>query len=144
MPTSSPTPAPATGAPCGSSRWRRFGSATRAALVVALMLCAVVHGMTEQTHAAVSPAAVPSAMTTGGDSHDHPHGPHETEDCAADAIVRSASSTAEDLPLGATALVVLTTVSVVVGGPLVRREPRRRRSARTGRVALARTSRWRI
>ncbi|MFD0436037.1 hypothetical protein [Streptomyces chartreusis] len=108
-----------------------------------LMLCAVVHGATEQTHAAVPLLASASGMTAGGDPHG-PHAPHEAEDCAADAIVRNASSAAEDLPLGATALVVLVTLSAVAGGPLVRRAPPRRRSARTGRVALARTSRWRI
>ncbi|MFE5813447.1 hypothetical protein [Streptomyces sp. NPDC056479] len=143
MPTHSCTPAHATRAPCGSFRWRRFVSAARATLLMALMLCAVVHGATEQTHKAVSLPAVSSALTAAGDRHG-PHGPLESEDCAADAIVRNASSSAEDLPLGAMALAVLIVLSVVVGSPLVRLASRRRRSARTGRVTLVRTSRWRI
>ncbi|MEU8844712.1 hypothetical protein AB0C70_00380 [Streptomyces sp. NPDC048564] len=110
---------------------------------MALMLCAVIHGATEQTHAAVSLPTASSELTADGDPHG-PHGPHESEDCAADAIFRTASSSAEDLPLGARALVVLIAISVLVGSPFVRLEPRRRRSGRTGRVALVRTSRWRI
>ncbi|MFF6780708.1 hypothetical protein [Streptomyces sp. NPDC012510] len=58
-------------------------------------------------------------------------------------IVRTAAQPAENLALGAMAVVLLA-VSTVVGRPLVRRERRRRRSARTGRAALVRTSRWRI
>ncbi|GHH26569.1 hypothetical protein [Streptomyces lanatus] len=137
MPTHSRTPA----------SWRRFVPAIRATLVMALMLCAVIHGATEQTHASVPlPAAASVAVTAGGDPHGPhgPHGPYESEDCAADAIVRSAAPSAEDLPLGAMALVVLIALSVLVGRPLVRPSPRGRRSARTGRVALVRTSRWRI
>ncbi|MGW5466369.1 hypothetical protein [Streptomyces chartreusis] len=50
----------------------------------------------------------------------------------------------EALPPAAMALVVLAAVSPAAVRPVVRLEIRRRRSERTGRVALARTSRWRI
>ncbi|MDN0199940.1 hypothetical protein [Streptomyces sp. S.PNR 29] len=59
-------------------------------------------------------------------------------------IVRAGAQSVEDLALGAMAVVVLIAVSLVLGRPLVRQESRRRRRARTGRVALVRTSRWRI
>ncbi|GAB2842814.1 hypothetical protein GCM10027074_06640 [Streptomyces deserti] len=107
------------------------------------MLCAVIHGLSEETHGPVSVPAVSSAMAAGGEPHE-PHGPHQAEDCAADMIVRTGTQSVEDLPLGAMAVVVLIAVSVVLGRPLVRHESRRRRSARTGRAALVRTSRWRI
>ncbi|WP_229914454.1 hypothetical protein [Streptomyces capitiformicae] len=58
--------------------------------------------------------------------------------------MRTAAESSEDLPLGALAVVVLLAVSLSLGRPLVRHERRRRRSARTGRMALVRTSRWRI
>ncbi|WP_231911104.1 MULTISPECIES: hypothetical protein [Streptomyces] len=121
---------------------RRLVSAVRGALVMALVLCAVMHGVSEETHESVSVPAGSSAMAADEDPHGpHPH--HGAEKCAADVIVRTAAQPAEELALGAMAVVLLA-VSVVVGRPLVRRDRRRRRSARTGRVALARTSRWRI
>ncbi|NUP18064.1 MAG: hypothetical protein HOZ81_18640 [Streptomyces sp.] len=114
-----------------------------------LMLCAVIHGATEQTHASVSMPAVSSAVAAGGGHGDRhgphgPHNPHEAEDCAADAIVRTAFPSAEAPPLDAIDAVVPAAGFLAVGSPPVRRESRRRRSARTGRVALVRTSRWRI
>ncbi|WAZ19147.1 hypothetical protein STRCI_000179 [Streptomyces cinnabarinus] len=108
-----------------------------------LILCTVLHGVSEETHAAVSEPAGISA--TAGVDHPHgPHAPHEVEDCAAEAIVRTAAQPGEDVPLGATAVVVLLAVSLALGHPLPRREGRRRRGSRNGRVALVRTSRWRI
>ncbi|MDF3141197.1 MULTISPECIES: hypothetical protein [unclassified Streptomyces] len=139
-------PAHAPWAPCDSPLWRRPVSAIRGALVMALVLCAVLHGLSEETDASVPVSAAASARAAGGDPHG-PHVPHGAEDCAADVIIRTASASSEDLSLGAmvlVALVVLVAVSVAVGRPLVRPETRRRRSARTGRVALVRTSRWRI
>lgn len=109
---------------------------------MALVVCVVMHGVSEETHASVSVPAGFSAMAADQDPHG-PHPPHGAETCAADVIVRTAAQPAEELALGAMAVVLLV-VSVVVGRPLVRRDRRRRRSARTGRVALARTSRWRI
>jgi hypothetical protein len=120
----------------------RFVSAIRGALVMALALCAVLHGVPEETHESVPVPAAFSAMATDNDPHG-PHAPHGTEACAADVIVRTAAQPAEELAVSAMAVVLLA-VFVVIGRPLVRRERRRRRSARTGRVALARTSRWRI
>ncbi|MFF4587227.1 hypothetical protein [Streptomyces sp. NPDC001388] len=61
-----------------------------------------------------------------------------------DVVIRTTAQSIEDLPLAALAVVVLVAMYVAVGRPLVRHEFRRRRSARTGRVALVRTSRWRI
>ncbi|MET9333998.1 hypothetical protein ABZX78_22825 [Streptomyces cellulosae] len=61
-----------------------------------------------------------------------------------DVVIRTAAQSIEDLPLAALAVVVLVALSVVLGRPFVRQESRRRRSARTGRVALVVTSRWRI
>ncbi|MGC9539583.1 hypothetical protein [Streptomyces sp. UG1] len=149
-------PAPAPWAPCHSSRWRRFVSAIRAALVMVFVLCAVMHGVAEETHASVAAPAASSALNAGGEPHGPhgPHGPHETEGCVADAFVRSAAQSTEELSLGlmavalaeaeAVAVAVLVALSVGLGGPLLRHGLRRRRSARSGRVALVRTSRWRI
>jgi hypothetical protein len=110
---------------------------------MALMLCAVIHGLSEDTHGPVSAPAASSAMAAGEEPHE-PHTPHQAEDCAADVIVRTGAQSVEDPPLGAMTVVVLIAVSVMLGRPLVRRESRRPRSTRTGRVALVRTSRWRI
>ncbi|WP_369173763.1 hypothetical protein AB5J49_39885 [Streptomyces sp. R28] len=136
-------PAHAPWAPCDSPLWRRLVSAVRGALVMALVLCAVLHGLSEETDASGRVTAAASVMAAGGDTHG-PHVPHGAEDCAADVIIRTASASSEDLPLGALVLVVLVALSVAVGRPLLRPEFRRRRSARTGRVTLVRTSRWRI
>ncbi|PAZ09748.1 hypothetical protein CLM62_44900 [Streptomyces sp. SA15] len=107
------------------------------------MLCAVMHGVPEETHRSVSVPAASSVMAAGGETHG-PHAPHEADDCASDMIVRTTAQAVEDLPLAAMAMVVLVAASMPMGRPLARHESRRRRSARTGRVALARTSRWRI
>ncbi|MGW0495810.1 hypothetical protein ACWD0Z_10385 [Streptomyces sp. NPDC003007] len=126
-------------APCGSSLSRRFVSAIRGALVMALVLCAVLHGVSEEAHASVSVPAASSVTAADMDPHG-PHAPHGAEDCAAGVIVRAAVQPAMELALA----VVLLAVSLVAARPLLRRGRRRRRSARTGRLALARTSRWRI
>ncbi|GHE65141.1 hypothetical protein GCM10017771_88780 [Streptomyces capitiformicae] len=143
MPTHSRTHAHAPWAPYGPPLWRRLASAIRGAFVMALILCAVMHGASEETHASASVPAGFSAMAADEDPHG-PHAPHGAEACAADVIVRTAAESSEDLPLGALAVVVLLAVSLSLGRPLVRHERRRRRSARTGRMALVRTSRWRI
>ncbi|MEU0216117.1 hypothetical protein ABZ281_13745 [Streptomyces sp. NPDC006265] len=125
---------------------RRFVSVIRGALMMALVLCTAGHGVPEETHESVFvPAAFSATATaTAADKDPHgPHAPHGTEECAADLIVRTAAQPAEELALGAMSVVLLA-VSVVAGRPLVRCDRRRRRSARTGRVALVRTSRWRI
>ncbi|WP_229864568.1 hypothetical protein [Streptomyces djakartensis] len=114
----------------------------RGCLVMALVLCAVLHGVPEETHEPVSVPAGFSVIAADGDPHD-PHAPHGAGECAAELIVRSAAQPVEERALGVMA-VVLAVVSVVAGRPLVRRDRRRRRSARAGRVMLARTSRWRI
>ncbi|WP_244187809.1 hypothetical protein [Streptomyces regalis] len=105
-----------------------------------------MHGLSEETHASAPVPAAASATAVGGDAHGPhlPHLPHEAGDCAADVIIRTASASAEDLSLGAMTVVVLVALSVAVGSPLVRPASRRRRSGRNGRMALVRTSRWRI
>lgn len=143
MPTHSRTPANAPWAIHGSPSWRRLVSASRGIFVMTLILCAVMHGVSEETHAPVSGTAGFSATAAGGEPHG-PHAPHGTEDCAADVIVRTAAQSSEDLPLGALGVAVLIAVSLSLGRPLVRHERRRRRSARNGRMALVVTSRWRI
>ncbi|MFE9021001.1 hypothetical protein ACFYNL_20880 [Streptomyces sp. NPDC007808] len=110
---------------------------------MALILCAVMHCASEETHAPVPDTAGFSATAPGEEPHG-PHAPHGAEDCVADVIVRTAAQSGEDLPLGAPAVVVLLAVSLSLGRPLVRHERRRRRRARNGRVALVVTSRWRI
>jgi hypothetical protein len=110
---------------------------------MALLLCAAIHGLPADTHGPVSVPAASSAMVAGGEPHE-PHGPHQAEDCAADVIIRKGAHSVEGLPLPATVLVVLVVVSVVLGRPCVRQGSRRRRGARTGRVTLVVTSRWRI
>ncbi|WP_228044786.1 hypothetical protein [Streptomyces ferrugineus] len=70
----------------------------------------------------------------------------------ADAFVRTAAQSTEELSLDlmavalaeALAVAVLVALSVALGRPLLRHQLRRRHSARSGRVALVRTSRWRI
>jgi hypothetical protein len=109
---------------------------------MALVLCAVLHGVSEERHESVSVPAAFSATAADKDPHG-PHAPHGAGECAADVIVRTAAQPAEERALGAMAVVLLA-VSVVAGKPLLWRDRRRRRSARTGRAALARTSRWRI
>ncbi|WP_328499894.1 hypothetical protein OG828_02095 [Streptomyces sp. NBC_00457] len=141
MPTLSRTLAP--WARYGSSRWRRLVSAIRGTLVVALMLCAAMHGVLEKTHGPVSLPAATSAMAVGGESHGH-HAPHGDEDCATDLIIRTAAQSTEDLSLAALTVVVLVAVTMALARPLVRHDSRRRRRVRTGREALVRTSRWRI
>ncbi|MFI7016132.1 hypothetical protein [Streptomyces sp. NPDC050164] len=146
MPTHSRTLTHTPWAPCGSPLWRRLVPAIRGALVMALVLCAVVHGVPQETHESVSaPAGLP-AMAAGEDPHGPhaPHDPHGAADCAADVIVRTALQPVDELPLGAMAVVVLVAVSLAAGRTLIRQAHRRRRSARTGRVALVVTSRWRI
>ncbi|WP_460120502.1 hypothetical protein [Streptomyces phaeofaciens] len=110
---------------------------------MALVLCAVLHGVPDTVHGAVPPPAASSAVAVSGDAHGH-HAPHGVENCVSDVLLRPATPSHEDIPLAAMALVVLAAVSLAVVGPVVRHEIRRRRSARTGRAALVRTSRWRI
>ncbi|GHD03806.1 hypothetical protein GCM10010313_19310 [Streptomyces violarus] len=109
-------------------------------------MCAVIHGAPEETHDSGPVPAAASTIAAGGEPHGShgSHGPHGAEDCASDMVVRAAAQSLEKLPLGAMAVVVLVAASAVVGRPPARHELRRRRSTRTGRVALARTSRWRI
>jgi hypothetical protein len=115
---------------------------------MALVLCAVVHGVPQETHESVSAPAGFPAMAAGEHPHG-PHGPHDPHnpgaaDCAADVIVRTALQPVDEFPPGAMAVVVLVAVSLAAGRTLIRQPYRRRRSARTGRVALVVTSRWRI
>ncbi|MFH8497383.1 hypothetical protein [Streptomyces coeruleorubidus] len=116
---------------------------------MALVLCAVLHGVPQETPEPVSAPAGFSVMAAGEDPHGphgshSPHGPDGAADCAADVILRTAAQPVDELPLGALAVAVLVAVSLAVVRPLARHTHRRRRSARTGRLELVRTSRWRI
>ncbi|GAA2427324.1 hypothetical protein GCM10010255_82300 [Streptomyces coeruleofuscus] len=90
-----------------------------------------------------------SVMAAGQNGHG-PHGPHSPHapdgaaDCATDVILRTATQPVDELPPGALAVAVLVAVSLAARRPLALHAHRRRRSARTGRVELVRTSRWRI
>lgn len=116
MPTRFRIPAHALWAPGGSSWPRRLVSAIRGALVMALMMCAVIHGTAEETHDSRPVPAAASTIAAGGEPHGS-HGPHGAEDCASNMVVRAAAQSLEKLPLGAMAVVVLVAASAVVGRP---------------------------
>ncbi|MFD5384139.1 hypothetical protein ACFWMG_04045 [Streptomyces sp. NPDC127074] len=61
-----------------------------------------------------------------------------------DAAARPATQAADHAPVEACLPVPFLTVSVAVRRPLALGERPGRRKTRTGRVALVRTSRWRI
>ncbi|GAA2217237.1 hypothetical protein GCM10010360_35190 [Streptomyces nogalater] len=143
MPTHLCPPAPASPARGGSVRRRRPDPVIRGILVVALMLCAVIHHLPQETPRAVAVPAAASSMAVNGDPHG-PHVPHEAEDCAAAVIVRTVGQPTVGLSPAATVLIVLVAVPPARGSPLLRHVSRRRRRTRTGRLALVRTSRWRI
>lgn len=115
---------------------------------MALVLCAVLHGVpAEAAHRSAPPPTAPTTLATSG--VDGGHGHHAPEGCAPQALIRPEAQTAlsaGDLSLAVPALVVLAALSAAAAtsGPLVPREIRRPRAARTGRAALVRTSRWRI
>lgn len=143
MPTRFRTPAPARCATPGAPRPRRFVSVVRGVLLLALILCAIAHGA-EETHRPEHPPAPSTASAAGHPEPDAPHAPHGAKECAPDAIGRTATPAAE-LPLAdAGVMAVLAAVPTAAAGPFARPGTHRRRRARTGRIALARTARWRI
>lgn len=144
MPTHSHTLAHARWAAPGSSGWRRLASVIRGGLVLALLLCAVAHGSTQEPQALTSASAASSVMAAEDGQPHGPHSPHGEKECGSDAVARLATQTAECPFDRADTQAFLVAVSPAMGHPLVRRETRRHRIKRTGRMTLVRSSRWRI
>ncbi|WKX12573.1 hypothetical protein [Streptomyces sp. NL15-2K] len=124
-------------------RPRPFDALLRAVLLMAIGLCALVHGPSEETDrpAPAVPAAVASVAGEGV-----PHGPHrhhQGEECALDGAVRTTAQAAQQPPADAAAM-ALVGVLPLPAGPPAHRRPYRFRRRHTGRTALVRTSRWRI
>ncbi|MER6013284.1 hypothetical protein [Streptomyces bluensis] len=132
-----------------SRRLRRLMALVRGTLLAVIGLCALAHGPSDDSHPP-TPAAVPTstpiapATTVAVAGDEAPHGPHRhhgRDECAAEGALRTTTAAAEQPP-AATGAVPLAGVLTTV-----RRRPRRlcgRRRARTGRMALVHTSRWRI
>ncbi|MFF8973965.1 hypothetical protein [Streptomyces sp. NPDC014995] len=125
----------------GSPWPRRLGTLIQGALLLVIILCAVAHAETEETHRP-TPAAV--TATPGGVEPHGPHAPHGGDTCASDMVVRTAAQAPELPRADAQAPAVVAAGAVALGPPLALRRPHRRRRPRTGRAALVRTSRWRI
>jgi hypothetical protein len=126
-----------------SYRLRQLVFLIRCGLLLVVGLCAFAHGPSEDNHRPVS-AATASAASAVGDVAPHgPHRHHESEECAPDGVVRTTTQAAEQPPADA-GLVALAGSLAVLGLRPVPRQPYQRRRTRTGRIALARTSRWRI
>ena len=144
MPTHSPTPAYAQWALARPHRLRPLVCLLRVGLLVVIGLCALTHGPAEEETHRSAPAATTSVTPTASDAESHgPHRHHESEECDADGVVRTTAPAAEQPPAGA-AILALAGASAVVMRPPARRQPNGRRRTRTGRIALVRTSRWRI
>ncbi|MER6092315.1 hypothetical protein [Streptomyces bluensis] len=133
-----------------SRRLRRLMALVSSTLLAVIGLCALAHGPSSDDRRSPTPSAVPTstpiapATTVAVAGDEAPHGSHRHhggDECAADGALRTTTAVAEQPPAATGALPlsgVLTTV---------RRRPCRlcgRRRARTGRMALVRTSRWRI
>ncbi|MDX3458643.1 hypothetical protein PV396_43120 [Streptomyces sp. ME02-8801-2C] len=142
-----PTSRPTSHIQCilSGSPWpRRLVTLIQGALLLVIILCAVAHGETEETHGPAPAAVTAPAATPGGAEPHGPHAPHGDHACASDLIVRTTVQ-ALDQPVAETKpLAVVAAGAVVLGHPLVLRRSHRRRRPRTGRAALVRTSRWRI
>lgn len=130
--------------PFGSPWPRRLATLIQSVLLLVIILCAVTHAETEETHGP-TPAAVtaPAAMPGGAEPHG-PHAPHGADACASDVVVRTAAQAAEQPLADAQTPAAVAAGAVALWRPLVLRGTRRRRRPRTGRAALVRTSRWRI
>ncbi|MDN3021410.1 hypothetical protein [Streptomyces sp. S.PB5] len=117
----------------------------RAALLAVIGLCALVHGSSDGAERPDSGVTVtPYPAWVAGDAVPHgPHRHHGDEECALDAAVLATAQAAQN-PVAETAAAALVGLSVARPGPVAGRTPYRRRGRRTGRTALARTSRWRI
>ncbi|MFJ4683132.1 hypothetical protein [Streptomyces sp. NPDC088789] len=125
---------------------RRLLALIRGALVTALVLCSVLHGLPDEhgTPATPPPVAGSAPLASDGQPH-HPHAPHGADTCAADLVVRTTEQSAEERTPGEPdAPGPRATAARALVPPLPRRDAPGRRGTRTGRAALARTSRWRI
>jgi len=142
VPTSSRMPTFAPRAVADGRRPHPLARLLRAALLLLIGLCAVVHGPTGDPH---QPAPAVTAVSTPVASDGAPHGPHGHHGDAecADEAVRTTDHVAQQPPTGAgTAALVGLCVALV--RPRAHSRPYRFRTGHTGRTALARTSRWRI
>lgn len=143
MPTPSRTLQHAQWAAPGPSLGRRLLSLLSGSLLLVIFLCAVAHGTTEETHGHASAPAVSAVVAADQEPHG-PHPRHGDEECATEAVVRTAIQAAEKPLVGAGTLAVLAVVTLAVVRPLRRHENGRYHRTQTGRTALAQTSRWRI
>ncbi|MDX3241581.1 hypothetical protein [Streptomyces sp. ME18-1-4] len=128
---------------------RRLGSLIRGVLLVAIVLCAVVHGHgTDEEPHVNEPAAVAASEATPGAAHQHgprtPHPQHGAEECVHEAVVRTAAEAPEQPSPGADVPTSLVAGAVALGHPLALRGTRRRRRPGNGRTQLTRTARLRI
>lgn len=152
MLTHSRMPAYVRRARAGYSWPRHFAALVRGCLLIAIVLCAFVHGPDDDTHrpptTPAGPVAVPVVAEPAA-GHETPHGPHghhTAEQCVPAGVLRAPAAQATDQPQITHATPPLAGIAAITAGPLRpgRRRPHRRRRARTGRTALVRTSRWRI
>lgn len=133
----------------GSPWPRRLGTLIRGVLLLAIVLCAVVHGhgTAEEPHG-LTPSAPAASEMTPGEAHQHgPHAPHPLlglEDCVHEAVVRTAAEAPEQPSAGTDALTPLVAGAVALGHPSALRGTRRRRWPGNGRTHLTRTARLRI
>ncbi|GAB2941345.1 hypothetical protein [Streptomyces heilongjiangensis] len=131
------------------SPWLRLLAAlVRGCLLITITLCAFVHGPVDQSHRTPAPSSTVLTKVEPSSSHETPHGPHDhhtAEECVPPGVLR-ASATQSDLPPATDHAPLLSAVAVTAVRPpwRGRRRPHGRRRARTGRSALARSSRWRI
>ncbi|MBT2457558.1 hypothetical protein [Streptomyces sp. ISL-86] len=116
-------------------------------LLLMAVLCAVGHGTTEGTHGAVPARAAVPVVVADFAGHYGPHRPHGAAQCAPPAAVVLATARAAGYPpAAAPSVLAAVSASVSMSGRrlLGRPDESLRRRARTGRLALVRTSRWRI
>ncbi|MFI2435382.1 hypothetical protein [Streptomyces sp. NPDC018693] len=122
----------------------------RGVLLVVVALCALGHGngptdgndrlQPAAMATAAAPATIGEPPQIPHEPHG-PHGPHGDAECGADNAFRATDQVTEPRTVG-TGTAPFAGALGGVGQRL--RRPRERRRARTGRTALARTSRWRI
>ncbi|MFI8529495.1 hypothetical protein ACIGMX_04420 [Streptomyces aquilus] len=145
MPSPFRTPTPALPAATDPRRPHPLLVLLRAALLAVIGLCALVHGVSggeEREAPGVTATSYPASVAGGAVPHG-PHRHHGDEECALDAAVLATAQAAQQAP-AEVGTAVLVGVSVAHMGPVAGPTPYRRRGRRTGRTALARTSRWRI
>lgn len=127
------------------SRWLyRGASLILGALLLVIVLCAVAHGPTEEAHRPTSAVVTAAPAASHGTGQHAPHHPHGAEECADDAVVRTATPPPEQSLAAADVPAEVIAGLLVLRQPLALRVRHRRVRVRTGRAVLGRTSRWRI